>query len=75
VDILTDVLNNRVLVSSILAYLIDEWKTINVNISAARRENGDENLLKGCTDVPVYNDIDIESGEDWEAGNFFKFHL
>lgn len=34
---------------------------------AARRENGDENLLKGCTDVPVYNDIDIESGEDWEA--------
>ena len=49
------------------------WYNV-LNISAARKENGDENIFKGCTDVPVYIDLDLQSGEDWEAGNVFRFN-
>lgn len=33
----------------------------------SRKEQGDEGMLKGCTDTPVYNDMEIESTEDWDA--------
>ncbi|XP_045180475.2 uncharacterized protein LOC123539780 [Mercenaria mercenaria] len=34
---------------------------------AARKENGEVNMLKGCTDTPVYRELDIQSNEDWDA--------
>lgn len=37
-------------------------------ILAARKESGEVNMLKGCTDTPVYQDIEIPTNEDWDAG-------
>ncbi|KAL4218138.1 factor 1 [Mactra antiquata] len=34
---------------------------------ANRKENGIKIELKGCTDTPVYKDLEIETDEDWDA--------
>lgn len=34
---------------------------------AARKENGELNMFKGCTDTPVYKELDIPVNEDWDA--------
>ncbi|KAL4218137.1 factor 1-like [Mactra antiquata] len=34
---------------------------------ANRKENGIKIELKGCTDTPVYKDLEIETEEDWDA--------
>lgn len=34
---------------------------------AARKESGEVNTLKGCTETPVYKDLDIPVNEDWDA--------
>ena len=33
-----------------------------------KQEAGEEMPLKGCTEVPAYKEINIESEEDWDAG-------
>ena len=41
-------------------------------LNIAERKEGD--LFKGCTDTPVYNEIDIPATEDWDTGNLLKMH-